>query len=185
MAGRFGDVFKFTLFKVGNYVPIRGVASVAADLGIPGGEYVLEALTPTSNSAASKAAAPEPRQPSSINPRFSAWARSDTVEHDEPPPPPPTPPSYREELSSVMGTVFGERQCLMKLACLSGRRLSAVKGASAVTMILATVANVMPEALQEPYQALKNSIMYTDDCQQYECHDEVHTDTEAPEHQET
>jgi len=54
----------------------------------------------------------------------------------------------------------------MKLACLSGRRLSAVKGASAVTMILATVAGVMPEGLQEPYQALKNSIMYTDDCQQ-------------------
>lgn len=174
-------MFKFTLFKVGNYVPIRGVASVAADLGIPGGEYVLEALTPTSKSAPSKAAAPESRQPSSINPRFAAWARADTVEHDDQPP--PTPPSYREELSSVMGTVFGERQCLMKLACLSGRRLSAVKGASAVTMILATVANVMPEVLQEPYQALKNSIMYTDDCQQYECHDEVHT--EVPQHQET
>ena len=185
MAGRFGDVFKFTLFKVGNYVPIRGVASVAADLGIPGGEYVLDALTPTSSAAASKPAAPEARQPSSINPRFSAWARSDTVEHDEPAT--NSPPSYREELSSVMGTVFGERQCLMKLACLSGRRLSAVKGASAVTMILATVANVMPEVLQEPYQALKNSIMYTDDCQQYECHDEVHSDSDngATGHQET
>jgi hypothetical protein len=51
-----------------------------------------------------------------------------------------------------MGTMFGEKQCLMKLACLSGKRLSAVKGASAVTMILSTVAGVMPDALHDPYQ---------------------------------
>ena len=166
-----------TLYKVGNYVPIRGVASVAADLGFPGGEYVMDALTPSSNPLAatqkSKASEnPEPRHPTSIKPRVSAWARAGIYQEEHPETATQSPPSYREEVSSLMGTMFGERQCLMKLACLSGRRLSAVRGASAVTMILSTVAGVMPESLQEPYQALKNSIMYTDECQQYQCHDQ-------------
>lgn len=150
-----------------------------ADLGIPGGDFVMEALTPSSTPAAVPQASdfkstvfndPEPRQPNSaaINPRFAAWARSDTAPDQESP---PTPPSYREEVSSLMGSMFGEKQCLMKLACLSGKRLSAVKGASALTMVLSTVAGVMPEALHDPYWALRNSIMYTDDCQQYLCNE--------------
>ena len=169
------------LHKLGNYLPLRGVASVAADLGVPGGDFILEALTPMPSQPSAQSSASiyaptqtsEPRQGTSaaaINPRFSAWARSDTVEDQEPTPPPP--PSYREEVSSIMGTMFGEKQCLMKLACLSGKHLSAVKGASALTMVLSTVAGVMPESMQDPYHALKNSIMYTDDCQQYQCGDE-------------
>jgi hypothetical protein len=61
VTGRFGDMFRGALFKVGNYVPIRGVASVAADFGIPGGEFVLEALTPTSSPPAPKTPSVEPR----------------------------------------------------------------------------------------------------------------------------
>ena len=104
---------------------------------------------------------------------LSIQSRSDVVDDQEPPVSSTPPPSYREEVSSIMGTMFGEKQCLMKLACLSGKRLSAVKGASALTMVLSTVAGVMPEALQDPYQALRNSIMYTDDCQQSQCSEAV------------
>ena len=144
-----------------------------SDLGIPGGEFVMDALTPSSSPVVPQASDfndHETRQANSapINPRFAAWARSDT---DSDPESPPTPPSYREEVSSIMGSMFGEKQCLMKLACLSGKRLSAVKGASALTMVLSTVAGVMPEALHDPYWALRNSIMYTDDCQQYLCNE--------------
>ena len=172
------------MHKLGNYLPLRGVASVASDLGVPGGDFILEALTPMPSQPSAQPTgsifAPtqttEPRQGNSgpsINPRFAAWDRADTVEDQEATVP---PPSYREEVSSIMGTMFGEKQCLMKLACLSGKRLSAVKGASALTMVLSTVAGVMPESMQDPYQALRNSIMYTDDCQQYQCGDVGNTE---------
>jgi hypothetical protein len=85
-------------------------------------------------------------------------------------------PSFREEVSSLMGSVYGEKECVKKLACLSGKRLSNIRGSWAITVGLTSVAGMMPESLQDPYNALKNSIMYTDDCSQYQCREEPNTD---------
>ncbi len=90
LTGHLSDVFKIVLHKLGNYLPIRGVASIAADLGIPGGEFVMDALTSNDSPPAATVTDFKPtlftpvrntvenRQPNSavsINPRFSAWAR--------------------------------------------------------------------------------------------------------------
>jgi len=77
-----------------------------------------------------------------------------------------------------MGAMYGEKQCMLKLACLSGKRLSTIRGASALTMFLSTVAGEMPDGLQDPYTALRNSIMYTDDCSQYACNKELSQNSE-------
>jgi len=88
----------------------------------------------------------------------------------------PPPPSFREEVSSLVGTMYGEKECMKKLACLSGKRLSNIRGTWAITVGLTTMGGMMPESLQDPYNALKNSIMYTDDCSQYQCREEANTD---------
>ena len=59
---------------------------------------------------------------------------------------------YLAELQSAMGAAHGDRECLLKLACLSGKRLSALSGASAVAILLASTTDFMPEAVREPYQ---------------------------------
>ena len=59
---------------------------------------------------------------------------------------------YLAELQSAIGAAHGDRECLLKLACLSGKRLSALSGASAVAILLASTTDFMPEAVREPYQ---------------------------------
>ncbi len=64
---------------------------------------------------------------------------------------------------------MGEQQCLLKLACLSGKHAASVSGATTATMLLTTTYSFMPDSLKEPYQALRDSMMYSDDCSQYAC----------------
>merc|ERR1712029_451342 len=73
------------------------------------------------------------------------------------------------EINSIVGAAHGERGCLLKFACLSGKRLSALSGASAAAILLAVATDLMPEGVREPYTAMKNSVMYSDDCSQYTC----------------
>merc|ERR1712020_55437 len=77
--------------------------------------------------------------------------------------------AFRPELHSFMDAAHGDRECMLKLACLSGKRLSSVSGASAVAIMMSTASNMLPKSIRGPYSALKNSVLYSDDCSQYIC----------------
>ena len=47
---------------------------------------------------------------------------------------------------------MGEQGCLLKLACLSGKRAASVTGATTAAMLLSSAHSMMPEAVKEPYQ---------------------------------
>ena len=55
-------------------------------------------------------------------------------------------------LPSVVGAVMGEQGCLLKLACLSGKRAASVTGATTAAMMLSAAHSMMPEAMKQPYQ---------------------------------
>mgnify|MGYP006954622220 CR=1 FL=1 len=63
----------------------------------------------------------------------------------------------------------GEFECRLKLACLAGKRLNSISGLSSLALLVSVAANRLPETLQAPYAALRDSLMYSDDCQQYIC----------------
>lgn len=52
-----------------------------------------------------------------------------------------------------VGAAMGEQDCLLRLACLSGKHAASVSGATTLTMLLSTAYSVMPEGMKEPYQA--------------------------------
>ena len=47
---------------------------------------------------------------------------------------------------------MGEQGCLLKLACLSGKRAASVTGATTAAMLLSATHSMMPEVIKEPYQ---------------------------------
>ena len=53
---------------------------------------------------------------------------------------------------STVGAFMGEQGCLLKLACLSGKRAASVTGATTAAMLLSSAHSMMPEAVKEPYQ---------------------------------
>ena len=113
------------LHLVGSILPLRGLATIAKDLGFPHADSILDALTPTK------------RIPSRVNTRFfditsapTSQRRSDTVK---------VPDnagdkyvSLRDEMSSAVGALLGKNDCQKRLACLSGRHLSKIDGASSL-----------------------------------------------------
>jgi len=157
---------------IGSFLPLRGLASLAADMGIPGADALLSFLTPRHHQPNDHR--PSPRMMPSARRSGTSFDSSGTHKQHvsrttdtdsntfyySP---------YLAELQSAMGAAHGDRECLLKLACLSGKRLSALSGASAVAILLASTTDFMPEAVREPYQAMKNSVMYSDDCSQYVC----------------
>merc|ERR1719356_2403143 len=148
---------------MGTILPLRGFASFAADLGIPGAATMLDILTPkmprhiNDKSQLTKAFNHRSRQ--GRQEAFKSQRRTSTIGYSP----------FRPEIHSLMGVAHGDRECMLKLACLSGKRLSSLSGASAVAILLASTTDFMPEAVREPYQAMKNSVMYSDDCSQYVC----------------
>lgn len=154
------------LQSMGSVLPLKGIASFAADLGIPGAAAMMEILTPKtprdiiSNRSFSATGAfnhrskqGRERAPSASQRRSSTGGYS----------------SFRPELHSFMGSAHGDRECMLKLACLAGKRLSSVSGASAVAIMMSTASNMLPKSIRGPYSALKNSVLYSDDCSQYIC----------------
>ena len=140
---------------VGSFLPLRGIASLAADIGIPGAATLLHFLTPRS-ALPRIAASSRPINHRSTLGRSNAQA-------------PKGFSPFRAEIQSIVGAAHGEQDCVLKLACLSGKRLSALSGASAMAIMLAVATDMMPHQLRDPYIAMKNSVMYSDDCSQYVC----------------
>jgi len=150
----------------------RGLASLAADMGIPGADALLSFLTPRHHQPNDHR--PSPRMMPSARRSGTSFDSSGTHKQHVSRTADSDPNTfyyspYLAELQSAMGAAHGDRECLLKLACLSGKRLSALSGASAVAILLASTTDFMPEAVREPYQAMKNSVMYSDDCSQYVC----------------
>ena len=59
---------------------------------------------------------------------------------------------YALSLPPTVGAVMGEQGCLLKLACLSGKRAASVTGATTAAMLLSATHSMMPEVIKEPYQ---------------------------------
>jgi len=78
-------------------------------------------------------------------------------------------PNFRDDLLFMVGAVLGEQECVRKLACRSGKRVSSIPGSSVVTMILAGASGYVPEFLRETYSILRDSVLYSDDCEQFFC----------------
>lgn len=131
---------------IGAIFPLRGVASFFADLGLPGAAGLMRLLTPDK---------PSERSGKRISRVDSSSSFSSS--------------NYGEELHSLFGALHGEQECLEKLACLSGKHVSALSGATTLTLLLSIASGQMPESLQGPYLALRDAIMYTDHCEQYQC----------------
>merc|ERR1719510_49611 len=159
------------LQTVGTYLPLRGVASFAADLGIPGASKILEILTPRTPRLLLTEESSMHSRPFNHRSRKgreqASQRRSSTAGYSH----------FRPEINSLMGAAHGDRECMLRLACLSGKRLSSFSGASAVAILMSTATDMLPKAIREPYSALKNSVLYSDDCSQYICaKDDTHED---------
>ena len=141
------DLMSDALQLVGSFLPLRGLASIAKDLGIPYASSILAALTPIKTSV--------------VHPIMTSRSqrRLDTTTYF----------SLRDEMSSAVGTFLGKGQCQKRLACLSGRHLSHINGASSIALMISTASNFLPPEYHDSFSTMKDSIMYSEDCEQYEC----------------
>eukprot|EP00094_Tigriopus_californicus_P009033 TCALIF_08707-PA protein Name:"Protein of unknown function" AED:0.32 eAED:0.35 QI:0/-1/0/1/-1/1/1/0/205 len=145
-----GQSLSAALHFVGSIVPLRGMASFAADIGLPGAQSLKELLTPR------HAHSLDQLEIDRADERyFESTPRSYTP--------------YKAEMSSLVGAILGEDQCLLKLACLSGKHVNSLSGATTLTMVLSAASGYLPNSVQTPYLALKESVMYTTNCHQYSC----------------
>lgn len=147
------DFMSGALHLIGSILPIRGLATIGKDLGFPYADNILAALTPTTD-----------RFTASFSQPHVSQRRMDTAFRQE-----ETYTSMRDELSSAIGALLGKGQCQKRLACLSGRHLSHINGASSVALLASTASSFLPEDFHEPLSIIKDSIMYTDKCDQYVC----------------
>lgn len=163
MKQQMSSIGSYALHSMGSILPLRGFASFAADLGIPGAATMLDILTPKIprhiNERSSSAMGFNHRSRQGRQEAVKSQRRSSTIGHSP----------FRPEIHSLMGVAHGDRECMLKLACLSGKRLSSLSGASAIAILMSTATNMLPKSMREPYNALKNSVMYSDDCSQYVC----------------
>jgi len=158
ISNSFSNMAAGLFHAVGNFLPLRGIASLAADIGVPGAATLIQFLTPRTPSARRLTSSTEPRP---LNHRSSQGRKPGSDGKGYSP--------FRPEIQSIIGAAHGERGCMLKLACLSGKRLSSLSGASAVAIMMAAATNMMPHGIRDPYTAMKNSVMYSDDCSQYTC----------------
>lgn len=156
ISNSFSNMAAGLFHAVGNFLPLRGIASLAADIGVPGAATLIQFLTPRTPSPNRLTSLTAEQRP--LNHRSSQGRK--TGKGYSP---------FRAEIQSVIGAAHGERGCMLKLACLSGKRLSSLSGASAVAIMMAAATDMMPHGLRDPYTAMKNSVMYSDDCSQYTC----------------
>ena len=149
---RVNDMMSEALHLVGSFLPLRGLATIAKDIGMPYADSILAALTPVKSQGLHPIVATRKSQ------------RRSSDSHQL-----PNYYSLREEMTSALGTFLGKGQCEKRLACLGGRHLSHFNGASSIALMISTASNFLPPDLQDPLSTLKDSIMYSEDCQQYEC----------------
>ena len=143
---------------IGRMVPLRGVASVAADLGVPGAKTILGILDNTNNNNFSD------RIDDDVNEghEFKKTKKSESGLV--------MVPTYREEVKSLVGAIHGEQRCLEKLACLTGKRLYGVNGAASITVLMAVAAaDYLPDKVKEGYEAFKDAQLYSGSCDDYLC----------------
>ena len=72
-------------------------------------------------------------------------------------------------MSSAVGALLGNENCKKRLACLSGRHLSHIDGASSIALLVTSAKFYLPDDMKDHLTAIHNSIMYSDDCDQYLC----------------
>lgn len=147
------DFMTGALHLVGSILPLRGLATIGKDLGFPYADDILAMLTPNSGRATTHS------QPSISQRRMDVASPQREESYT----------SMRDEMSSAIGALLGKGQCQKRLACLSGRHLSHVNGASSVALLVSTASSLLPEDFREPLSIIKDSIMYTDKCDQYVC----------------
>lgn len=163
------NVVTGALHLVGSIIPLRGMATVARDMGWPFADFVLEALTPTKNNG---------RLAAAIHSTVSDTGGGQSQRRSDFHPPIIEQPregqnqfyvSFREEMSSAVGAAMGNDQCKKRLACLGGRHLAHINGASSIALLLSSAASYLPDHFKEPLSTLQDSIMYSHDCDQYVC----------------
>ena len=126
-----------SLRLTGNYLPLRGVAGLATDLGVPGSYWLRDTLD---------------------------W-RED-IELD-----------MKEELLFAAGAVMGVEDCAKKFSCRMGKRISGLPGLGSTTVFLSgalpyttiDLTTYMPGYIRDQVMVLRDSVLYSDDCEQYKC----------------
>jgi len=77
--------------------------------------------------------------------------------------------SYKDDLLYLVGAALGDKECARKLACRSGKRVGGVPGSSLLTLLMSGLGGYVPEVAREPYIIMRDSLLYSDDCEQYDC----------------
>ena len=72
-------------------------------------------------------------------------------------------------MSAAVGALMGNENCKQRLACLSGRHLSHIKGASSIAILVTSAQSYLPENMKGHLTTLHKSIMYSEDCEQHIC----------------
>lgn len=162
---RVSNVVTGALHLVGSIIPLRGMATVAKDMGWPFADFVLEALTPTKSTGHLATAL----HSTISDTGGKSQRRSDQTPVPEQPREGQFYVSFREEMSSAVGAAMGNDQCKKRLACLGGRHLAHINGASSIALLLSSAASYLPDNFKEPLSTLQDSIMYSHDCDQYAC----------------
>lgn len=173
---------------VGSVIPLRGFASLAVDLGIPGAAFILEVLTrkvvlicfSVCTKLGTNLRELQIPNDSDYRRRYEFQDVTETEEVHSP---------WREEMLSLVGAALvrhnksafdttpshlfcffqGEQECLLRLACLSGQRFSMISGLSSLTVVLSSIIDADTFSASSAFGALKDSLMYSDDCSRYRC----------------
>merc|ERR1712203_446178 len=78
--------------------------------------------------------------------------------------------SLKDEMGAAVGAfLVGNEECKKRLACLSGRHLSHVTGASAIGILMASASNYLPDDMEDHLRIMQKSIMFSEDCDRYVC----------------
>ncbi len=147
LVGRFASSASEALTEavqlIGRVVPLRGLASVAADIGLPGAKFLLGVL--------------DDRDDVLLENRVDL-----NVEDNDSP--------LKEEMSSLVGAYHGQQRCMERLACLAGKRLLGVNGAASSTVVVAAaVSSYVPDRMRAGYEAFKDAQLYSGRCDVYKC----------------
>ena len=125
-----------SLRLTGNYLPLRGMAGLAMEMGVPGSEWLKDTLD---------------------------W-REDVV------------PDFKEELLFAAGGFMGMDECARKFSCRMGKRISRIPGLESTSVFLSgalpytfDLATYLPEYMGEHVMLLRDSVLYSEDCEKYAC----------------
>ena len=85
-------------------------------------------------------------------------------------------PDIKEELLFAAGGFMGVEDCARKFSCRMGKRISGLPGLGSTSVFLSgalpytfDLASYLPEYIGEHVMVLRDSVLYSEDCEQFKC----------------